>query len=219
MKLCMLKFNISWFFFTNCIVSIHINPHWISNSGLWKVILEIFQNGLGNRWRESCFTKTMLLHTRLCLEWVLCVTVALKWLITLHILLIWLFAVPQHEKKHLESNIGESSIRPMMWSYLQLRTFEDQDESFYTTWIQERQHQWKKCVDRRGDYDLLKNKQHLVKFDHCTVVSLWTFQPTLVSLHPLRKCNQESPNANSGFCHPKTNTICCLAKQGKVPQA
>ena len=41
----------------------------------------------------------------------------------------------------------------MMRSYLQLRTFfEDQDESFYTMGIQALQHQWKKCVDRRGDY-------------------------------------------------------------------
>ena len=30
--------------------------------------------------------------------------------------------------------------------------FEDQNESFYTTGIQVLQHQWKKCVDRRGDY-------------------------------------------------------------------
>uniref|UniRef100_A0A673BIC6 Histone-lysine N-methyltransferase SETMAR n=1 Tax=Sphaeramia orbicularis TaxID=375764 RepID=A0A673BIC6_9TELE len=30
--------------------------------------------------------------------------------------------------------------------------FGDQDESFYTAGIQELQHRWKKCVDRRGDY-------------------------------------------------------------------
>ena len=28
---------------TNCIVSFQINPHWISNSGLWKVVLETFR--------------------------------------------------------------------------------------------------------------------------------------------------------------------------------
>ena len=27
---------------------------------------------------------------------------------------------------------------------------------------------------------MLKNKPHLVKFNHCIVVSLWTFQPTFV---------------------------------------
>ena len=30
--------------------------------------------------------------------------------------------------------------------------FEDQGESFCTTRIQALQHQWKKCVDHRGDY-------------------------------------------------------------------
>ena len=44
--------------------SFQINPHWISNSGLRKVVLETFQNGLKNRLRESCYTRTMLLHTR-----------------------------------------------------------------------------------------------------------------------------------------------------------
>ena len=48
-----------------------INPCWISNSGLWKVVQEAYQNGLEN-WqssRESCFTRTMLLHTSLWLQW------------------------------------------------------------------------------------------------------------------------------------------------------
>ena len=57
----------------------------------------------------------------------------------------------------------------------------NQDESFYTTKIQALLHRWKKCVDGRWDcvenYTLI-----LVKFDHCIIVSLWTFQPTLVSL-------------------------------------
>ena len=57
---------------TNCIVSFQINPHWISNSGLWKVVLETFQNSLENRRRESCFTRTMLLHTSLWLQRLLC---------------------------------------------------------------------------------------------------------------------------------------------------
>ena len=74
---------------TNCIVCFQINPHWISNSGFWKVVLEIFQNGLENWRRESCFIRIMLLHRSLWLQWLLCVTLALNWLITLHILLIW----------------------------------------------------------------------------------------------------------------------------------
>ena len=54
------------------------------NSGLWKVVLEMFQNDLENWRRESCFTRTMLLHTSLWLQWPLGVTVALNWLIILH---------------------------------------------------------------------------------------------------------------------------------------
>ena len=69
---------------TNCIVSFHIKPHRISNSGLWKVVLEAFQNGLENWRRESWLTKTVPLHTSLWLQWQLCMTVALNRLITLH---------------------------------------------------------------------------------------------------------------------------------------
>ena len=59
------------------------------------------------------------------------------------------YLLPQHEKN---TWLG-SSIRPMMRSYLQLRTFfVDQAESFYTTGMQALQHRWKKCVDSRGDY-------------------------------------------------------------------
>ena len=43
---------------TNCIVSFQINPHWISNSGLWKVVLETFCEWMENWRRESCFTRT-----------------------------------------------------------------------------------------------------------------------------------------------------------------
>ena len=138
---------------TNCIVSFQVNPHWISISGLWKVVLETFRNGLENWQMESCFTRAMLLHTSLWLQWLLCATVALSWLITLHILLIWhhltIFCSPTWKNP---TWLG-SSIGPMMSSYLQLRTlFEDQDESFYTPGIQALLHRWKKCVDHTGDY-------------------------------------------------------------------
>ena len=71
---------------TNCIVSFQTtHPQWISNSGLSKVVqLQCtFQNGLENWRRESCFSRTMLLHTSLWLQRLLCVTVTLNWLITL----------------------------------------------------------------------------------------------------------------------------------------
>ena len=41
---------------TNCIVSFWINPHWISNSGLWNVVLETFWRRPGKQ------TKGVLFH-------------------------------------------------------------------------------------------------------------------------------------------------------------
>ena len=128
---------------TNCIVFFQI-----SNSGLWKVVLETFQNDLENWQRESRFTRTMLLHTSLCLQWLMCVTVAYPPYSP--DLAPSIFCSPIWKKP---TWLG-SSIWPMMRSYLQ--NFEDfckdQEESFYTTAIQALQHQWKKCVYRRGDY-------------------------------------------------------------------
>ena len=40
----------------NCIVYIQTNPHWISNSGLWKVVLETFQR------RPGKLTERVLFH-------------------------------------------------------------------------------------------------------------------------------------------------------------
>ena len=45
---------------------------------LWSSSLRTL-NSLENWRRESCFTRTMLLHTSLWLQWLLCVTVALNW--------------------------------------------------------------------------------------------------------------------------------------------
>ena len=68
---------------------------------------------------------------------------------------IWLFCVPQHAKNTwLGSN---------------------QDESFYTSGIQALHHSvW------TAGATMLINKPHFVKFDHCIIVSLWNFRPTLV---------------------------------------
>ena len=74
---------------TNCIASFQINPHWKSNSGLWKVVLQTFQRQPGKLMKRVLFYKGKVLHTCLWLKRLLCVTGALNWLITLHILLIW----------------------------------------------------------------------------------------------------------------------------------
>ena len=48
--------------------------------------------------------------------------------------------------------------------------------------IQALQHWWKKCVDPSltSGETMLKNKPHLVKFDHRMIVSLRTLEPTVV---------------------------------------
>ena len=107
---------------TNCIVSFQINPHWISNSGLWKEVVETFQNGLENLQRESCFTRTMLLHTSLWLQWMMCVTVAFE-----------LVDHPPYSPDlapsdyslfpTMKKRLAGKQYRTTMWSYLQLRTF------------------------------------------------------------------------------------------------
>ena len=145
---------------TNCKISFQINLHWISTSGLWKVVLETFVNGPKDWRRESCFTRTMLLPTSLWLPWLLCVTVALNWFITLHIFLIWhhliLFCSPTWQYTWLGSSMRASLP------------------------------QNSKCCNTDGrsmwtaGETMLKNKPHLVKFYHCIIVSLWTFQPTLI---------------------------------------
>ena len=118
----------------------------------------------------------MLPHTSLWLQWLLCVTVTLKWLITLHLLLIWhrlTISVPQHKNP---TWLG-SSTGPFMRSFLQLRTFSRMNASI--------QRESKRCnTDGRNVWTagetMLKNKPHLVQFDHWLIVSLWNFQPTLV---------------------------------------
>ena len=59
----------------------------------------------------------------------------------------------------------------IMTSYLLLMTF-------LTNRIQILQQRWQKCVDCKGDY--VENKPHLVTFHESILVSLWTFQLTLV---------------------------------------
>ena len=91
-----------------------------------------------------------------------------------------LFSVPQHIQKQTNTRLAAKQYRT---DEELISTdedfFEDQDESFCTTEIQALQHRWKKCVDFAGE-TLLKNTPQLVKFNHCIIVSLWTFQPILV---------------------------------------
>ena len=143
---------------TKCIISFQINPHWISNSGLWKVVLE--SRGIsklhGNWRRESCFTRTMFLHTSLWFQWL--------WTGWAPFIFSWFGTI---------CSIFISAVEEF---------FEDQNESFYTTGIQALQHRWKKCVDRCAGETIImmKNKPHFfgVKFDHCIIVSYEHFSPS-----------------------------------------
>ena len=165
---------------TNCIVSFRINPHWISNSGLWKVLLETFQNGLENWQRESCFTRTMLLHAH-------------KSVIAKAAVCDCGFELVDHPPyspdlelsdyflfPNMKKHLAGSSIRPMMRSYLQLTTFSRirMRASTCIPWESKHCNTDGRSVWTAGE-TMLKNKPHLVKYDHCIIVSLWTFQPIL----------------------------------------
>ena len=171
---------------TKCIVSFPINPHWISNSGLWKIVLETFQNGLKNWRRESCFTRTMLLHT--------CHVIAMAALHDCG------FELVDHLKYFPDLALSDYFLFPSVKKHLAGKQYLQYRIGVRaTTGIQALQNWWKlyMCqfcqvvilwtwssnmwiVDRRGDY--VKNKPHLVKIDYYIIVSLWTFQPTLVVL-------------------------------------
>ena len=170
-KLTWIKINLSWY----CIVSCQINPHWISNSGLLTVVL----NGLENWWRGtvspgqcSC---TKVCGCNGCCVWLWLWTGRL---ITLHILHIWHNLAIFCSSTWKTTWLG-SSIRPIMRSYLQLRTL--LRIRMRASIPQESKH----CnPDGRSVWTtgeiMMKNKPLMVKFDHCIIVSLWTFQPTLV---------------------------------------
>ena len=165
---------------SNCMVSFRINPHWISNSGLWKVVLETFQNGPEN-WLRSPVSPGLDNAP------------AHKSVVAMAAVRDCSFELVDHPPyspdlapsdyflfPNMEKNtwLG-SSVGPMMRSYLQLRTFSR--IRMRASILQES----KRCnTDGRSVWTagetMLKNNPHLVKLDHCIIVSLWTFQPTLV---------------------------------------
>ena len=122
---------------------------WVIPEELWKVVPETFRRRPGKLSTvESFFTRTMLLHTSLWLQWLLCgLWLWTGWPLSTFFWFgtVWLFSVPQHIQKNtwLGSIIG-----PMMWSYLQLRTFSRiRMRASMTTRIQALQHRLKRtCV-------------------------------------------------------------------------
>ena len=182
---------------TNCIVSLKKNPHWISSSRLWKVVLETSLDQPGKLMKGVLFHQDSAPAHKSVVAMDASHDCHGSWngLITLpsdaksgeywHHLTI--FCSPTWKKT---TWLG-SSIWPMMRSYLhlQLRTFSR--IGMRASIPQESTH----CnTDGRSVWTtgetLWKNK-----FDHCIIVSLWTFQPTLVSeLYMLTESNDNRCN-------------------------
>ena len=141
---------------TNCTVSFQINPHWISNSGLWKVVLE-----------TKSETVWKLMKGVLLLD---CGFELVDYPQYSHDLAPPdYFLFPTWKKKHLagkQYRTDDEVIHPVE------DFFEDQDERFYTTALQ---HRWQKCVDRTRDY-VEKCKCQFRPFHHS--------HPTKCSGHP-----------------------------------
>ena len=175
-----MKLSMPFLILTGKFVSFQINPYWISNSGLWKVVLETFYERPGNP------MKGVLVNTpRQCsrtqvymwLQWLLCMTVALNWLTTIHILLIWhhqTISCSPTWKKHLAGKRYRTDDEVL-----------SAGEDFFEDQMRASLSRESKCCNTDGrsvwtaGETMLKNKPHLVKSDHCIIVSLWTFQPTL----------------------------------------
>ena len=150
-----------------CIVFFQINPHWISNSGLWKVALEKTDEGSAVPFPFS-FSFHFIspgqcsLHTSLWLQWLLCLTVALNWSIILHYSPdftpsgYFLYITKQYRTYDEVISAVEDF-------------FEDQDENPSAATPME------VCGPQGWKINLIWSK-----FDHYIVVSLLTFQPTLV---------------------------------------
>ena len=104
-------------------------------------------------------------------------TVDLYRLITLHTLLIShnLFSFP-NMKKYLagKQNRTDDEVTSAVEDF-----FEDQDESFIPR-VSKRCNTDGRSVWTAAGEAMLKNKPHLFIFDHCIIVSIWNFQPTLV---------------------------------------
>ena len=143
-------------------------------------------HGLENWRRESSFTRAMLLHTSLWLQWLLCVTVSFNWLITFHILLIWhhlnIFCSPTWQNPTwLGSSIWPiiicswGLIRGSGWEFLCQRESKRCNTDGRSVWI-------------AGETIMLKINNI---WSNSTIASysqpfLWSFQPTFVH-HSIKK--------------------------------
>ena len=168
---------------TKCIVSFQRNPHRISNSGLWKVVLETFRE------RPGKLTKGVLFHQDNVPAHKSVVAMAAVrdcgFELVDHSLYspeVWhhltIFCSPTLKDTWLGSSLsdrwwGHSCIyswglfRGSGWVLLYHENPSAATQMEEVCGLQRRLLCW-------------KINHILVKFDHCIIVSLWTFQPTLV---------------------------------------
>ena len=167
---------------TNCIVFFQINPHWICNSGMWKLLLEAFRRCPGK------LTKGVLFHQDNAPAHKSLVALAAAVhdcgfeLVDHHppysdLALSDYFQFPNMKKKHLarkQNWTGDEHISAELWGpffRIRMRASIPQESKCCNT--------ARRSVWTAGE-TIFKNKPHLVKFNHCIIVSLWTFQPTLI---------------------------------------
>ena len=166
---------------TKCIVSFQINPRWVSNSGLWKVVVETFREWPGK------LRKGVLFHQNN--------APAHKSVVAMAAVHDRGFEVVDHPPcspdlapsdyflfPNMKKTLLGSSIGQMMRSHLQLRTF----------WASGWELIYHRCCSTDGKSvckageTMLKKKPHVVQF---MSACLWTFQPTLVQWY-LFRCDQ-----------------------------
>ena len=164
----------------NCTVSFQINTHWISYSGLWKVVPETFLERPGKQ------AKGVLFHQDNDPAHKSVVAMAVMHDCGFELVDNFPYSPNLSPSDYflfpnMKKTLGWEAVSDQWWGHMcNWGLFEDQDETFYT----KSKHC---CTDRRSVWPLgetmLKNKPHLIKFDHCSIVSPWTFQPTLVCSH------------------------------------
>ena len=134
----------------------------------------LFQRG---KWH-----RTSPLHTSLWLQWLLCMTVALNWLISLRVLLIWhqltIFCSPTWKKKLSWWNRTPFVIFPGASQNVSSTTLQSPELLIQCRFI------WNETMQLVSGKVELNAWQVSLLWHNSFLVSLWTFQPTLVWLIP-----------------------------------
>ena len=165
---------------TKCIVSFQINPHWISNSGLWKVVStrDISK-------RPGKLTKGVMFHQGN--------APAHKSVVAMAAVRDCGFKLVDHPPYCPDLAAYDYFLFPNMKKTHGWEAVSDRWWGHICSWGPFRGSGWELLYHRnssattpteevspQGRLCCKINHAHLVKFDHCITFSLWTFQPTLV---------------------------------------